>query len=243
MFSCTKTTKSFRFKHRDRKHHINLLMISNNDGKFHYLLVRDMSALVHGLTNYQHGVSVCSYCLYSFSEAHLLKAHLPDCFMHPEQKVEYPSPDDPEKNIKKFKTIAKTLPVPFVLYADFEAFLVPSEENLECASKHKGMSTPFFACLRVSQVPVFNDAIFTYSEDSMTVFFEHLRDQDHYVRSILSDSKPMKTLTAEQQWQHAVVTTCELCHCQFTKKTKIRNITVILADITSVPTVIHAISN
>ena len=54
----------------------------------------------------------------------------------------------------------------------------------------------------------------------MTVFFEHLQDQDHYVRSILSDVKPMNTLTAEQQLKHAAATTCELCHGQFTKKNK-----------------------
>ena len=116
-------------KHRDRKHHVNLLIISNSEGKFHYLLVRDLSAHVHGrikLDGYSH---VCPYCLYCFSQARLLTAHLPDCSIHPEQKVEYPSPDDPEKNIKKFKAIAKTLPVPFVLYADFEAFLVPAEEK------------------------------------------------------------------------------------------------------------------
>ena len=54
----------------------------------------------------------------------------------------------------------------------------------------------------------------------MTIFFEHLRDQDHYVRSILSDVKPIKTLTAEQQLKHAAATTCELCHGSFTKKNK-----------------------
>ena len=54
----------------------------------------------------------------------------------------------------------------------------------------------------------------------MTVVFEHIRDQDHYVRSILSDVKPMKTLTAEQQLQHAVATTCEVCHWSFTMKNK-----------------------
>ena len=52
----------------------------------------------------------------------------------------------------------------------------------------------------------------------MTVFFEHIRDQDHYVRSFLSDVKPMKTLAAEQQLKHTAATTCELCHGQFTKK-------------------------
>ena len=129
---------------------------------------------------------------------------------------------DPEKNIKKFKAIAKTIPVPFVLYDDFEAFLVPVEVNKESASntKVRQLHKPSgFACLRVSQVPEFNGEIFTYSgEESMTVFFEHIRDQDHYVRSILSNVKPMKTLTAEQQLPHAAATTCELCHGQFTKK-------------------------
>ena len=88
-------------KHRDRKHHVNLLMISNSEGKFHYLLVRDLSALVHGRTKYDGYTHVCPYCLYCFSQARLLTAHLPDCSIHPEQKVEYPSPDDPKKNIKK----------------------------------------------------------------------------------------------------------------------------------------------
>ena len=194
-------------KHRDRKHHVNLLMISNIEGKFNYLLVRDLSALVNGRTKHNGYTHVCHYCFYCFSEARLLTSHLPDCSVHSEQKVEYPSPDDPEKNFKKFKAIAKTFPVPFALYADFVAILVPSEENKESASNttvrqlHKPSG---FACLRVSQVPKFNGEIFTYSgEDSMTVFFEHIRDQDQYVRSILSDVKPMKTLMAEQQLKHA----------------------------------------
>ena len=105
--------------------------------------------------------------------------------------MEYPSPDDPEKNIKKYRAIAKTLPVSFVLYADFGAFLVPAEENKESASNTKVRQLhklSGFACLRVLQVPEFNGEIFTYSgEYSMRVFFEYLRDQDHYVRSILSD--------------------------------------------------------
>ena len=111
-----------------------------------------------------------------------------------------------------------------MLYADFDAFLVPAEDNKESASitKVRQLHKPSgFACVRVSQVPQFNGEISTYSgEDSLTVFVEHIRDQDHYVRSTLSDVKPMKTLTAEQQLKHAAATTCELCHGQFTKKNK-----------------------
>ena len=137
-------------KHRDRKHHVNLLMISNNEGKFHFLLVGDFFALVHGRTKSHVQAQVCPYCFYCFSEARLLTAHLPDCSIHPEQKLEYPSPDDLEKNIKKFKAIAKPLPVPFVLHADVESFLVPAEQNIESASntKVRHLYKPSgFACL------------------------------------------------------------------------------------------------
>ena len=183
-----------------------------------------MSALVCERSKHDGYTHVCPYCLHCFSKAQLLTAHLPDCSIHPEQKVEYPSLDDPEKTIKKFKAVAKTLPVPFVLYADFEAFLVPAEETKESTSntKVRQLHKPSgFACLRISQVPEFHGEIFTYSgENLMTVFFEHIKDQDRYVRSILSDVKPMKSLTAEHQLKHAAATTCELCQGQFTKKNK-----------------------
>ena len=144
-------------------------MISNSEGKFHYLLVRNLSALVAGRIHDRHKAFVCPYCLYCFSEARLLTAHLPNCSVHPEQKVEYPSPDDPEKNTKKFKAVAKTLPVSFVLYADFEANLVPAEETKESASntKVRQLHKPSgFACLRVSHFPEFNGEIFTYSGEN-----------------------------------------------------------------------------
>ena len=146
-------------KHRDRKHHVNLLMISNNEGKFHHLLVRNLSALAYERTKHHGYKHECPYSLFCFKVARLLTAHLPDCSIHPEQNVKYPLPDDPEKNMKKFKAIAKTLSVPFVLYADFEAFLVPAEEIKESASntKVRQLHKPSgFACLRVSQVPELN---------------------------------------------------------------------------------------
>ena len=71
-------------------------MISNSEGKFHYLLVRDLTALVYERTKPKCYTHVCSYCLYCFWEARLFTAHLLDCSVHPEQKAEYPSPDDPE---------------------------------------------------------------------------------------------------------------------------------------------------
>ena len=53
-----------------------------------------------------------------------------------------------------------------MLYAEFEAFLVPVEENKESASNTKVrqlLKPSWFACLFVSKVPKFNGEIFTYS--------------------------------------------------------------------------------
>ena len=90
-------------KLRARIHHVNLLVISNIEGKFHYLLVRDLSALVAGRTKSHVQAKVCSYCLYCLSEAHLLIVHLQDCSIHPEQKVEYPHPTIRRKISKSLK--------------------------------------------------------------------------------------------------------------------------------------------
>ena len=154
-------------------------MISNDERKFHYLLVRDLSKLVAGRTSHNGFTHVCPHCLYCVSSDYLREAHLPECLVHPEQKVIYPSRDNSEENIQKFKAISETLTVPIFLYADFEAFLVSIEDNKESASNTKVRQLrklSEFACIRVSQVPEFNGEIFTYSgEDCMTIFFEYVK--------------------------------------------------------------------
>ena len=43
-------------------------------------------------------------------------------------------------------------------------------------------------CLRVAQVPEHNGKLFTYSGDNvMTVFYEHLKDKEAYIREVLSE--------------------------------------------------------
>ena len=100
---------------------------------------------------------------------------------------------------------------------------MPAEETKESASntKVRQLHKPSgFACLRISQVPELTENFYIQRRKFDNGIFEYIKDQDHYVRSILSDVKLMKVLTAEQQLQHAATTTCELCHCQFTKKNK-----------------------
>ena len=74
---------------RDRPYYVNVL-ISLTKEQFHCLLVRDLSKLVAGCTSHNIFTHVRLYCLYCFPSANLFEALLPECSIHPEQKVIYP---------------------------------------------------------------------------------------------------------------------------------------------------------
>ena len=121
-----------------------------------------------------------------------MRSHIPKCSIHSPQRLEYPSPNhdgDAEYNMLKFKTFAETLPVPMVVYFDFETFLVPVEEN-ENSSKTitKELHKPSgFSCLRGAQDPKYPCDIFTYSGPNvMDVFFKHLKEQEEFVSGVRS---------------------------------------------------------
>jgi len=75
-------------KHRNRQHHANLLLIENEHGDTHYILVSNLSASVADRTKYEGKTFVCPYCLHCMSQDHVLKKHLNLCMDHKFQVVE-----------------------------------------------------------------------------------------------------------------------------------------------------------
>lgn len=98
--------------------HINLLLISDGD-KRHYCLIKSMSRLLFGLTKQDHKVFYCDFCLHRFKKQETLDAHIEDCRAHGAQKIKMP-----ENKWLHFDKPQFQLPVPFVVYADFESVLV-----------------------------------------------------------------------------------------------------------------------
>ena len=72
-----------------------------------------------------------------------------------------------------------------------------------------------FVCLRVAQiaqVSEHNENLFTNSGDNvMTVFYEHLKDQDAYIKEVLSEKLPMKQLSLKELIIHASSKQCTRC--------------------------------
>ena len=75
-----------------------------------------------------------------------------------------------------------------------------------------------FACLRVAQVHKHNGKLFTHSGDNvMTVFYEHLNDQEAYITKVISEKLPMKQHSPEELIRHASSKQCTQCDTVYDK--------------------------
>ena len=97
--------------------HMELLYLQKGD-KSHYVYIKDFNSLMYNFTNYHDTKHFCMYCLHCFSSKTLLENHIPDCYsINGTQAIVMPV-----KGSKiYFKNHHKIQPVPFVIYADFEA--------------------------------------------------------------------------------------------------------------------------
>ena len=106
--------------------HVNILLMSNENGDKHYVLIKNTSRLFSSQINkHKEKIQICNYCLQHFSKE-TLKNHLEFCSKHKCGKTAYPSPGEKSK----FKNYEKMHNVPFVIYADFECNLKYEDKNI-----------------------------------------------------------------------------------------------------------------
>lgn len=126
--------------------HLNLLYITKEDGQGHYCFIKSLSRLVSKqLTNAQHAVHICDGCLTNFTSRDRLNKHQKnDCFHVctnlPSEKEESRNwfNEYVPSNQVTFNNYERKLRVPFVVYADFEAFLNPVQS---CSNDPETSST------------------------------------------------------------------------------------------------------
>ena len=97
---------------------MNLLLITKDDKK-HYVLIKGFNAFMYNQSEHKEKKHFCMSCLQCFlSESNLVK-HYNNCLtINGSQAINMPKQGD---NILKFNNFHKQLPVPFIIYADFEA--------------------------------------------------------------------------------------------------------------------------
>ena len=100
---------------------INLLLISD-DEKQHYCLIKDMSRLLSSQkSKNEHKKLFCLKCLNHFGTRKLLDKHEEYCKDNKAVRIDMPK----EGSILSFKNLHRKMPIPFVIYADFESLIKP----------------------------------------------------------------------------------------------------------------------
>ena len=99
------------------------LFFFEEDGVSHYSLIKNFTRLVKKqLTLSKNGtVFVCKKCFSHFTKNELVQRHITYCSNNETVAVKMP----PQNTMLGFKHYYKQLPVPFVVYADFECFTKP----------------------------------------------------------------------------------------------------------------------
>ena len=102
----------------DFERELNLLLLES-DGNKHYVLIKDFNSFMFKQTKHKSKKNFCMNCLQCFSSKEVLDAHRKDCIViNGKQEIKMPNEDE---NRVEFINHRKQIPVPFVIYADFEA--------------------------------------------------------------------------------------------------------------------------
>ncbi|CAC5378381.1 unnamed protein product [Mytilus coruscus] len=199
---------------------IDLLYLSD-DRNSHYCWIKNLSRfLVHTHKKSHTKLYYCHRCLHGFIRQDLLDAHRPYCERFDFQNVQYPK--EGKDDILRFKDYHKTMKVPFVIYADFEALACKLDTcspnpNTASTTHHTKFEVCGYAYQVVCTNANYSKAPVIYrGKNVVEHFFESMFQEEDYIGNILADAEPLIMSTnTEKKFKDA--TNCYVCGTMFSK--------------------------
>ena len=182
-----------------QKRQIILLMISDGQ-KWHYLVVKNLSRLLRGITSNHKEDFYCLNCFHSYRTENKLEAHKKICENHDYCHVEMPTKNN---NIIKYNHGEKSMKLPFVIYTDLECLLEkmstcinnPNESSTTKINKHTPSGYSMFTYCSFDKSK--NKLNYYRGKDCMKKFSKDLRE--HTSKIINYEKKKMIPLTTEEK--------------------------------------------
>jgi len=161
--------------------HINLLVTSNATIN-HYVLIKDFNRLCSNVTKHDGKKHFCMNCIQHFSSKDILESHKPNCMLvNGKQAVDLPKKDSKIK----FTNLQRLVPVPFVIYADLEALLIPvqnctpNNDKSYTLKTHKHEACSYGYKVVCSENDKFSKPFKKFrGEDNVYKFFEALFEEE-----------------------------------------------------------------
>ena len=190
-------------------------MISDGQ-KWHYLVVKNLSGLLRGITSNHKEDFYCLNCFHSYITENKLESHKKICENHDYCHVEMRTKDN---NIIKYNHGEKSMKVPFIIYADLECLLEkmstcinnPNESSTTKINKHTPSGYSIFT--RFSFDESKNKLNYYRGKDCMKKFCKYLKE--HAMRIINYEKKKIIPLTKEEKINYNDQKVCYICKKEF----------------------------
>ena len=223
-------------KNKDCKNTIDLFLIEK-DGKSHYTLIKNFHRLIRSqITGTNNGkLFICKRCLSHFTKEELLDKHIEYCLNNKTAVAKMPK----ENTFLHFKNYDRQLPVPFVVYADFECFTKPmsscSPNPKDSYNYNYQLHEPSGFCFYAKGiVPGINITPITYTKTSeddniAKIFIEKLEEVTKGIYNDFYKKSKRLVMTLRDQKLFNEAKNCHICnlelgedrvrdHCHFTGK-------------------------
>ena len=207
---------AYKSKHDlTREKQIILLMITNGE-KWHYLVVKNLSRLLRGITSNHNANFYCLNCFCSYCTKNKLEKHKKICENHDYCHVEMPTKDN---NIIKYNHGEKSIKMPFTIYADLECLLEkvdtcendPNKSQTTKINKHIPSGYSIFTHCSFDESK--NKLNCYRGDDCMEKFCKDLRE--HSTKIINYEKKKIILLTPEEKKDYDNQKVCYICKKEF----------------------------
>ena len=209
---------------------MNLSLITKDEKK-HYVLIKDFNAFMYNQSKHEERKHFCMYCLQCFSSERVLTNHANNCLtVNGAQAINMPKQGE---NILKFNNFHKQLPVPFVIYADFEVITkkVQGCEQSEEMEKEKDRRSYTEAyqthedCGYGYKVTCcYDDKYSKYTsiyrgENAVYKFMEKMLEEVEYCKTVIKKhfNKPLVMTEVDEQ-NFKTMDGCHICGEKYTDK-------------------------
>ena len=203
--------------------HMELLLITEDENK-HYVLIKDFNRFMFNQTKHEHRKHFCMHCLQCFSSERVLNNHNDSCIqVNGTQAVKMP---DKDNNILKFNNFHKQQPVPFVIYADFEAITekisgcLPNDSKSYTEAYQKHTDCGFGYKVVCCYDDKYSQPLKIYrGEKAVYTFLEYMLDEVKYCKNIMKKefNKPLR-MTKEDEDKFQKANECYICNKKYTNE-------------------------
>ena len=209
---------------------MNLLLITRDEKK-HHVLIKDFNTFMYNQSKHKNRKHFCMYCLQCFPSERILANHVNNCLtINGKQAINMSKKGE---NILKFNSFHKQLPVPFVIYADFEAITKKvqgckqseeMEKEKEKRSYTEAYQTHEDCGYGYKVVCCYKDK---YSkpiqtcrgENAVYKFMERILEEVEYCKGVVKKrfNKPL-VMTEDDEMCFKIMDKCLICDKEYTDK-------------------------